>query len=199
MIAMSPREDEPAVMDEPMLVPCKHNEPYQLALKRAVYVRDLCQLIVEESYEGWVSKYGRTDGRQTHLRDMTLYALRFLQPFSVENAFKAVLQKAGTYSQKKHRIHSLHRLFKDVPDAIREEIVLVFYRRTGKGLHGTLKRHHNDFEKWRYVEDDAAEATDLDIDTFDTITDVCVDWLLADLPCSCSGPASVDRRAPGQA
>ena len=174
------------VMLDPMFVPCKHNDPYQLALKRAVYVSDLCRLIVEDSYEGWVSKYGRTEDREVHLRDMTLYTLHFLQPFSVENALKAVLQKAGTYSQKKHRIHNLHRLFMAVPDAIRDKMVRVFYRRTGRGLHGILKRHHNDFEKWRYVEDDATEATDLDIDTFNTITEVCLDWLMADQPCSCS-------------
>ena len=169
--------------DDPVFGLCSHNEPYFGAMKQAIYVRDLCQLM-EDSFEGWATKYGRTEEREKHLMDMTLYCLHFLQPFGVESALKAVMQKEGVYDPKKHRTHHLHKLFMSLPENTRNHLIHAFFGRTQKGLHGILKRHHDDFVKWRYLEDSAANPSDLDIDTFNIIIDACVDWLPDQCDCT---------------
>ena len=75
-----------------------------------------------------------------------------------------------------------------IQEDTRHHLAQVFSRRTQKGLHGILKRHHDDFVKWRYLEDDAANPSDLDIATFNTIIDACIDRLQADM-CDCSQSA----------
>ena len=154
-------------------------------MRQAIYVRDLCQLIVEDSFDEWAIKYGTSEDREKHLLNMTLYALHFLQPFGVESALKAVLQKEGTYSPSEHRTHHLYRLFMSIQDDTRDHLAQVFFLRTQKGLYGILKRHHDDFVKWRYLEEDAANPSDLDIATFNTIIDACIDRLQVDM-CDCS-------------
>ena len=171
--------------DDPVIDLCSHTEPYLRAMKQAIYVRDLCQLIVEDSFEGWATKHGTTEEREKHLIAMTLYGLHFLQPFGVESALKAVMQKEGVYEPKKHRTHHLHKLFMSLPENTRNHLIHAFFERTQKGLHGILKRHHDDFVKWRYLEDEAAHPRDLGIYTFNIIIDACVDWLQVD-PCGCT-------------
>ncbi|MDE0368714.1 MAG: hypothetical protein OXI84_01090 [bacterium] len=170
--------------DDRPIDPCNHNEPYLRAMKQAIYVRDLCQLIVEDSFDEWAIKYGTSEDREKHLLNMTLYALHFLQPFGVESALKAILQKEGRYSASEHRTHHLHRLFMSIQEDTKHRLTQVFFRRTRKGLPGILKRHHDDFVKWRYLEEDAANPSDLDIATFNTIIDACIDLLQVDA-CDC--------------
>ena len=171
--------------DDQPIDPCSHNEPYLRAMRRAIYVRDLCQLIVEDCFERWATKYGTNEERKKHLTLMTLYALHFLQPFGVESALKAILQKEGAYTPSEHRTHHLHKLFMSIRKDARHHLERTFFQSTQKGLHGILKKHHDDFVKWRYLEDDAANPSDLDIATFDTIIDACIDWLQVDA-CDCT-------------
>ena len=154
-------------------------------MRQAIYVRDLCRLIVEDSFDEWAIKYGTSEEMKEHLLNMTLYALHFLHPFGVESALKAVLQKEGRYSPSEHRTHHLYELFKSIAEDTRHHLTQVFFRRTQKGLYGILKRHHDDFVKWRYLEDDAANPSDLNVATFNTIIDICIDWLQVDI-CNCN-------------